>query len=163
MAPWLAAAIVTWVAMLVLYLGLAATLRKVNVLTAELAAIRAAGSVKASGIKISLPGYAGRLVLAADTSCPTCHLTVKALNGISGLGLQAKPVLLTYEPESEWEADALEIRRDPQAWRAVAHLSPPVLLSVDGEGSVARLALPSHPDDVTRSLAAWGLLERTQR
>jgi len=157
MQPWLAAVIVTWVAMLVLYFGLAATLRKVNVLTAELAAIRAGGTAKAGGIRITLPGYEGRLVLVADGSCPTCHVAVKALNEV---GMHAKPVLLTYEPSAEWEADALEVRVDSQAWRAVAHLSPPVLLSVDSSGHVAHLALPTHPDDITRSLAAWGLLER---
>jgi hypothetical protein len=157
MAPWLAAAIVTWAAVIVLYFGLAATLRKVNVLTAELAAIRAGGAVKASGISISLPGYEGRLVLAADSACPSCHVTVKALDG---LGLETKPVLLTYEEASTWDAPSLEIRQDSQAWRAIGHLSPPVLLSVDGSGRVANLALPTHPDDVTRALAAWGMLER---
>lgn len=157
MAPWLAAAIVTWVAMAVLYLGLAATLRKVNALTAELASIRAGGAAKASGITIKLPGYEGRLVLAADSACPSCHVTVKALDT---LGLAAKPVLLTYEAPSTWDAPGLEIRQDEKAWRAVAHLSPPVLLSVDAAGNIAHLALPTHPDDVTRALAGWGLLER---
>jgi hypothetical protein len=157
MAPWLAAAIVTWVALAVLYLGLAATLRKVNALTAELAAIRAGGAAKATGISISLPGYEGRLVLAVDSGCPSCQVTVKALDAVA---LPQRPVLLTYEEPSTWDAPGLEIRQDPQAWRAVAHLSPPVLLSIDGSGRVAHLALPTHPDDVIRALAAWGLLER---
>jgi hypothetical protein len=156
MAPWLAASIVTWAAMVILYFGLAATLRKVNVLTAELAAIRAGGAPKASGISITMPGYEGRLVLAADSACPSCSVTVKALDT---LALRTKPVLLTYEEPSTWDAPSLEIRQDAKAWRAVAHLSPPVLLSIGEDARVAQLALPTHPDDVTRALAAWGLLE----
>lgn len=160
MEPWLAAAIATWAAMIVLYFGLAATLRKVKVLEAELAGIRAGGAAKASGISIKLPGYEGRLVLAADSACPSCFVTVKALDTLE---LGVKPVLLTYEEPSTWDAPSLEIRQDTQAWRAVAHLSPPVLLSVDESGQVAQLALPTHPDDVIRAVAAWGMLERKDK
>lgn len=156
MQPWLATTIVTWVALLILYFGLAATLRKVKVLTAELTAIRAAGQAKAGGVRIELPGYGGRLVLAADTACPTCHVTVKTLDS---LALDDRPVLLTYE--DSWEVSHLEVRQDAGAWRKIAHLSPPVLLDVGADGKVVNLALPSHPDDVTRALAAWGRLERT--
>jgi hypothetical protein len=164
MSPWIAVAVVTWLAMAVLYLGLAATLHRVRMLSAELAALRTGGHVRATGVDLRLPalatsdGAAARLVVAADTGCPACHMTVEVLAALAP-ELSARPTLLTYERPDAWPeaAGRLEIRQDPESWRVLAHLMPPLLLSVDAEGRVIDLALPSHPDDIPRTLAAWGL------
>lgn len=163
MSPWIALAVITWVAMAVLYLGLAATLHRVRMLSAELTALRGTGHVRASGTDLRLPalaaahGSAARLVVAADTGCPACHMTVAALAALAR-ELPQVPTLLTYEPPDVWREAAghLDVRQDPESWRALAHLAPPLLLSVDTEGRVVELALPSTPDDVPRTVAAWG-------
>jgi len=163
MSPWLAVTIVTWVALLVLYLGLAATLRQVRLLSAELTALRAGGDTRTTGVDLHLPalavpdGPAARLVVAADTGCPACHVTVETLAALAP-GLPVPPLLLTYEPPQVWRdlAGHMEVRQDTESWRALRHLAPPVLMSVDASGRVIDLALPSSPEDVPRTLSAWG-------
>ncbi len=163
MSPWLAVTIVTWVAMLVLYLGLAATLRQVRLLSAELTSLRAGGDTRAARVDLRLPalaapdGTAARLVVAADTGCPACHVTVEKLAALAP-GLAVPPLLLTYESPQVWHelAGPLEVRQDTESWRALRHLAPPVLMSVDASGRVLDLALPTSPEDVPRTLSAWG-------
>jgi hypothetical protein len=164
MSPWLALAVVTWAALLVLYLGFAATMRQVRLLRAELTSLRAGGHARAVGVDLRLPALADaraprtRLVVAADTGCPACHLTVGALRDLAPR-LRTTPILLTYESPDVWRsaAEGLDVRRDPDSWRLLAHLSPPVLMTVDAMGQVADVVLPTHRDDVTRALDAWGL------
>jgi hypothetical protein len=173
MSPWLAATILTWVALLLLYLGLAATLRKVNVLSAELAALRSGGNATASGVALRLPGLAKadapsrRLVLAADTFCPACHIAVEALDDLASR-MDKAPLLLTYEEPEVWQsATNLRVHHDPESWRRLASLSPPVLMVVDATGQVTEVALPTMADDIPRTLAGWGMMtavtERSQR
>ena len=173
MSPWLATTILTWAALLLLYLGLAATLRKVTALTAELAALRAGGDARAAGVQLRLPGLADagapgrRLVLAADSVCPACHMAVAALDELAPR-LSAAPLLLTYEAPEVWQSAAhLEVRHDPESWRLLASLSPPVLMAVDTAGQVTELALPTMSEDIQRTLAGWGMMsavtERSQR
>jgi hypothetical protein len=172
MSPWTAVAILTWVALLLLYLGLAATLRKVNALTAELAALRAGGDARAAGVQLRLPGLAEagapgrRLVLAADSVCPACHVAVAALDELAPR-LGSAPLLLTYEAPEVWQsATHLQVRHDPESWRLLASLSPPVLMAVDAGGQVTELSLPTIPEDIVRTLAGWGMMaavaERSQ-
>jgi hypothetical protein len=166
MSPSTAVTVITWGAMVVLYLGLAATLHRVRTLSAELAALRTGGHVKATGVDLRLPALAGRLVVAADTGCPACRMAVETLAALAP-ELSRVPTLLTYEPPEAWlagmpeAAGRLEIRQDPESWRVLAHLMPPLLLSVDADGRVTELALPSAPDDLPRILAAWGLRSTT--
>jgi len=162
MSPGIAFGVATWIALIVVYLGLAATLHRVRLLTAELAALRITGNARAGGIDLTLPALAdaeasaARLVVAADTGCPACHMTVDGLVALAP-ELATVPILLTYGPPEAWQdaAGRLDIRRDPDSWRAVAHLSPPILLSIDRQGRVTDLALPTSPDDLPRTLAAW--------
>ncbi len=144
MSPWLATTIVTWIALIIVYLGLAATLRRVNQLRAELASLRASGR---GGAQLRLPGYSG-IVLAADSACDACHLAVTELSSKS-----PSSTLLCHEP---WEGTTLRVRVDPEAWRRLAHLSPPVLMAVDANGQVTDIALPTNPGDVARVLKSWG-------
>lgn len=150
MAPWIAATAVTWIALIIVYLGLAATLRRVNQLSAEVAALRASGRGAA---RLRLPGYAG-IVLAADNACDACHVAVASLESIA-----PSSTLLTYEP---WEGTDLRVRVDTEAWHKLAHLSPPVLMNVDPDGWVTDIALPTNPGDVAKALQSWGtpVLER---
>jgi hypothetical protein len=69
----------------------------------------------------------------------------------------AGPVLLTHEPAAAWNgaAGGLRIVSDPQAWRAVAHLSPPVLMLVDDAGRVRRLVLPVREQEVDEVWRSW--------
>ncbi|MEQ4302464.1 hypothetical protein ABNF97_13895 [Plantactinospora sp. B6F1] len=157
MSPWLAVVVLTWVALFVLYLGLAATLHRVNRLGVELAAIRADGGARASGVRLALPALAtdpGRtVVLAADSTCSACQ------GAAAELGERApSSLLLTYEPPEEWHGTPLTVRQDPESWQRLAHLSPPVLMTVDATGQVVELALPTQPGDVTAALTAWGMV-----
>lgn len=170
MSPLLATTAVTWVALLIVYLGLAATLRRVHFLEAELRSLRPGGQVKPIGVDLRLPGMAApdapeaRLVVAVDSGCASCHLTVEALVEIAPT-LREEPILLTYEAPDTWgyAASSLRIRRDPQMWRALAHLSPPILMTVDREGTVTDLVLVSHPTQVNRAAITWGFAELPQR
>ncbi|WP_117209414.1 hypothetical protein [Allorhizocola rhizosphaerae] len=150
MSPWIATTIITWVALIIVYLGLAATLRRVNQLQAELASLRASGR---GGVRLRLPGYSG-VVLAADASCDACHVAVGEL-----ASLAPSSTLLSYEP---WDGTDLRVRVDTEAWRSLAHLSPPVLMAVDADGQVTDIALPTNPGDVAKALQSWGtpVLER---
>ena len=173
MSPWLATSIATWVALLIVYLGFAATLRRVRFLEAELRSLRS-GDKRNIGIDLRLSGLAEpeaeagaprpRLVVAVDSGCASCHRTVEELIEIAPT-LREAPILLTYETPDTWgyAAKHLRIRRDPQSWRALAHLSPPILMTVDGEGTVTDLVLVSHPTQVTRAAATWGLAEMPER
>lgn len=173
MSPLLAITAVTWVALLIVYLGLAATLRKVHFLEAEVRSLRPGGQVKPIGVDLRLPGLAvqevpgapeARLVVAVDSACASCHLTVEALVEIAPT-LREEPILLTYETPDTWgyAAQSLRIRRDPQTWRALAHLSPPILMTVDREGIVTDLVLVAHPTQVNRAAITWGFAELPQR
>jgi len=157
MSPWLATAVLTWVALLILYLGLAATLHRVTRLSAELAAIRADGGARASGVRLTLPALAtdpGRtVVLAADSACAACQGAVAELSELA-----PSSVLLTYEAPQVWSGTSLTVRQDPESWRLLAHLSPPVLMTVDATGQVVDLALPTRPGDVAEALTSWAMV-----
>jgi hypothetical protein len=66
-------------------------------------------------------------------------------------------VLLTHEPAQAWagRAGPLLVISDRVAWQAVAHLSPPVLLLVDGAGRVRRLVLPVREQEVDQVWDQW--------
>jgi hypothetical protein len=149
--------VLTWVAIAVLWFGLAAVLREVRLLRA-LAAGDAAGFASgrpdvALGPRFATGG-APRLVVAADTGCGLCVAVVDRL-----ARRVADATVLTHEPAAAWagRADGLTVVSDPEAWRAVSHLSPPVLMRVDGAGRVDRMLLPVRVGQVDAVLAEWGL------
>ncbi|MEU5696212.1 hypothetical protein [Actinosynnema sp. NPDC020468] len=138
--------VITWAAILLLFLGLAAVLREVRLLRAVVA--RDAGGFTAAPPDLVLgPRFAGRVVLAADSGCPLCVAVSRRLPGA---------VLLTHEPESVWTTP-LEVVRDREAWRVVSHLAPPVLMLVGADGRVARLVLPVREEQVDEVLDEWGV------
>ena len=151
MSPTLAFHIITWVAILVLFLALAAVLREVRLLRGMV--LRDTHGYAATGPDTVLgPRFAGRVVLAADTGCPLC---VAAAERVAALA--PRSVLLTHEPPSAWDGRGagLEVVADREAWRAVAHLSPPVLMRVDTAGRVTALVLPTRVSEVDEALREW--------
>lgn len=150
--------IVTWAAIVVLYLGLAAVLREVRLLREKVGTEVAAGGLSSIRLPGSVTGGQTRVVVAADTGCPLCQVVVGTLSKAYA-GALAPPVLLTYEPAEQWSgvSGALDVVRDDAAWSAVSHLTPPVLMLVDGGGLVNRLILPANERDVQSALDSWGV------
>ncbi|SES41615.1 hypothetical protein [Actinokineospora terrae] len=137
--------VITWVAIVVLFLGLAAVLREVRLLRAVVGR-DAGGFSGAADIELG-PRFAGRVVLAADTGCPLCREVAERLTDA---------VLLTHEPASAWDV-GLDVVSDREAWRAVSHLAPPVLMSVGADGVVRRVSLPVRAEQVDAVLDDWGV------
>jgi hypothetical protein len=181
MSPTNALFALTWAAIVVLFLGLAAVLREVRLLRGEvsrdadgfsrgrldlsLGGSFAAGAASAGGAGGGDPGGNGgtgtRIVLAADSGCPLCVAVAERLRRLADAAPSsdgpAGAVLLTHEPAAAWNGmtGGLRIVSDPEAWRAVAHLSPPVLMLVDGAGRVRRLVLPVREQEVDDVWRAW--------
>ncbi|MEV5778503.1 hypothetical protein AB0L49_46135 [Streptomyces antimycoticus] len=159
MSATLALVVLSWIAIVVLYLALAAVLREVRVLRRRLderAATAAAPpelQLPASFVeRIAEPGRE-RTVLVADAGCPLCQHAAAVL--ADRATEEFRPVLLTYEPPERWSSlpDAVELVQDRDAWSSLAHLSPPVLLTVGADGTVGSLHLPSSERDIVGALA----------
>lgn len=156
MSPVVAFSVITWAAIMLLFFALAAVLREVRLLRGTV--LRDPDGFVAGQPDISLGArfaHGGwRIVLAADSGCPLCLAVIERLNqrAVPG-GVQ----LLTHEAPAVWGGTAgqLQVVSDREAWRAVAHLSPPVLMLVDGSGRVRRMLLPVRVDDVDGALAEW--------
>jgi hypothetical protein len=150
--------LLTWAAIVIVYFGLAAVLREVRLLRAL--ALRDPDGFTAAGPDLDLGAALGtggppRLVVAADTGCGLCVAVVERLARRG-----AAATVLTHEPAPAWagRAGALPVVSDREAWRAVSHLNPPVLMRVDGAGRVQRLLLPVRAEQVDAVLADWDLM-----
>jgi len=155
MSPLLAFAVITWAAIVLLFLGLGAVLRELRMLRMEVA--RDPSGFTAAQPDIRLDGWSAagaqpELVLAVDSGCALCRTTAERL-----ASRRPGSVLLTHESPEVWAevADRLRVLSDRTAWRAISHLSPPVLMLIDGTGSVRRMVLPTTEDDVTNALIEW--------
>ncbi|MFC6087820.1 hypothetical protein [Saccharothrix lopnurensis] len=146
MNPGTAFLVITWAAIVVLFLGLAAVLREVRLLRAAVARDPQGFSAAQPDIVLG-ERFAGRVVLAADSGCPLCVAVARRLTDA---------VLLTHEPPGAWDTP-LDVVSDREAWRSVSHLAPPVLMRVDATGRVARLALPVREEQVDEVLDEWGV------
>jgi hypothetical protein len=157
MSPTLAFDIVTWAAILGLFLGLAAVLREVRLLRG-LVTRNPDGFVTAPP-ELSLGerfagGSGSRIVLAADSGCPLCVRAVERLARVRDA------VLLTHESGAVWErvAGRLRVVSDRESWRTISHLSTPVLMLVDGSGVVRKMVLPVREEEVDRVVGEWDRL-----
>ena len=156
----LALVILSWIAIVILYLALAAVLREVRMLRRQLDE-RAADAAPPSELvlpasfveRIAAPGQE-RTVLVADAGCPLCRHAAAVLAEMASPNF--RPVLLTYEPPEKWSTlpDTVELVQDRDAWSSLAHLSPPVILTVGADGTVGSLHLPSSERDIAGALAA---------
>lgn len=159
MSPLLALTILSWIAIVVLYLGLASVQREVRMLRRQLTESRTTIGDGLDDLRlpqaflsrIVVPDQS-RTVLVADSGCPLCRRVAAVL--AEPATPEFRPVLLTYESPEKWTdlSDSLDIVRDREAWSALAHLSPPVLLAVDHQGRIESLVLPTTELDVTRAV-----------
>ncbi|MFE5125102.1 hypothetical protein [Streptomyces sp. NPDC056669] len=170
MSATLALVILSWIAIVILYLALAAVLREVRMLRRQLDE-RAAGAAPPAELvlppsfveRVAEPGRE-RTVLVADATCPLCRHAAAVL--AERATPDFRPVLLTYEPPERWSSlpDGVELVQDSEAWSSLAHLTPPVILTVGTDGTVGSLHLPSSERDVAGALAVTNstpLMERT--
>jgi hypothetical protein len=146
--------LITWAAIILLFFGLAAVLREVRLLRGVVTR-STDGFVAVPPDLVLGPRFAegdGRIVAAVDSGCPLCLTVVERL---AGLGAEA--TLLTHEPLTTWThlARGLPVISDGEAWRSVSHLSPPVLMLLDGTGRVRRMLLPARAAEVDTTLADW--------
>ena len=163
MSPTLAYDVVTWAVIVLLFLGLAATLREVRLLrglvTRNPDGFVTAQPELALGERFA-SGNGSRIVLAADSGCPLC---VTAADRLAARVPQS--LLLTHEPAAAWTgvADRLRVVSDPESWRTISHLSTPVLMLVDGSGRVRKMVLPVREDEVDRAVGEWDRLVREEK
>jgi hypothetical protein len=163
MSPTLAFGLLTWAAIVILFLGLGAVLRELRLLRGLVSRdpdgfTAAQPELSLGGSFAGVPDAAGsrlRMVVAADTGCGLCVAVVRRLADRG-----AAATVLTHEPADAWAglAGGLPVVSDREAWRAVAHLSPPMLLHVDGAGHVRKLLLPVRAEQADRAAAEWGAI-----
>jgi hypothetical protein len=155
MSPTIALTIITWAAIILLFFGLAAVLREVRLLRGLVT--RASDGYRSAAPELSLGArFAGgqrpRIVLAADSGCPFCRVVIEKIES-----RRVAVTLLTHERPEVWSdtADHLTVVSDQEIWRSVSHLAPPVLMLVDGTGSVRKLVLPVREEEVDTILDDW--------
>ncbi|TMC04211.1 MAG: hypothetical protein E6J41_25445 [Chloroflexi bacterium] len=163
MSPTLAYDVVTWAAIVLLFLGLAATLREVRLLRGLVT--RSPDGFVTAPPRLALGerfagGGGSRIVLAADTGCPLC---VSAAERLARLAPES--LLLTHEPIAAWGdvGGRLRVVSDQETWRTISHLSTPVLMLVDGGGQVRKLVLPVREDQVDRVVGEWDRLVQEEK
>jgi hypothetical protein len=158
MSPTLAMWIVTWVAIVVLFLAVGAVLREVRLLRVLIT--RDSGfSATAPDLRLDPGVVEGRdnIVLASDSGCPLCAAVASRL-AARAVEDGARPVLLTYEEPASWPDEirsVFNVVSDQSAWQAIAHLSPPVLMAVAGDGTVRQLGLPVDESTAEQMLDKW--------
>jgi hypothetical protein len=163
MSPVVAFFIVTWAAIVLLFFGLAAVLREVRLLRGIVTRSPDGFAAAQPDLALGGPfanGNGPRTVLAVDSGCPLCLAVTERLARRPGGGT----ILLTHEPAAVWDgvAGGLRIVSDRESWRSISHLSPPVLMLVDGSGRVQKMILPVREQDVDSVLDEWSVVqERT--
>lgn len=154
MSPSIAYHVLVWVAIAVLFCALAAVMREVRLLRAIV--LRDGKGFTAAQPEITLgPAFADgrtKIVLAVDSGCPLCVAAIERLRLLA-----PGATVLTHEAATAWEglATGLEVMSDRESWRAISHLSSPVLLQVDGTGRVGRLVLPTRVSEVDEMVTEW--------
>jgi hypothetical protein len=163
MSPMLAFDIVTWAAIVALFLGLAAILREVRLLRGLVT--RSADGFVTAPPDLSLGerfagGDGSQIVLAADSGCPLCVLAVERLARCA-----PDAALLTHEAGAVWEgvAGRLRVVSDRESWRTISHLSAPVLMLIDGSGMVRRMVLPVREEEIDRVAGEWDRLVQEEK
>lgn len=158
MSPTTALWVLTWIAIVVLYLCLAAVLREVRLLRSQVARLQASpsGENDAEALPTSLTEDGNGIVLVADSSCPLCRLSLARLGELSEQ-LPARPVVLTHEAPDQWDEVPAGVRlvRDERAWSSVAHMAPPVLLRLAPDGTVLDTVLPVNERDIDSAVLRW--------
>lgn len=159
MAPDTALIVALTVAVLVLYLGLAATLREVREMRRDLTLLGAdigrdrSLDMRLSGL--SDPSEPATVVAVVDQACPLCLAVLDELEHRRHDPVPA--VVLAHGDLAQLETayPTLDIRDVPEAWQELAHLTPPVLMTVDRSGSVTDMQLPANQMQARDVLQRW--------
>lgn len=160
-----AALLVSWLAIVVLALGLAGLLRQVQDLTRQVASLGSGVSttslvglaLPAAGPIGSLRPVGGGLVVVISPGCTSC---AEALDVIAAHGLLDRTVAVSA---STCEASGVQ-RCVPDAGDLIDRLgvpATPYLIAVDAAGEIVATELPAGPDDVAVFLAATRLATPT--
>lgn len=176
MSPTVALAILSWAAMVVLYLALASVQREVRLLRRTVSGLQAVPTSLAppEAAMVSNPhaapltlapevaGPTGGIVLAATSTCPLCRVVLDRL-AVRSREWGFTATLLTYEKPADWWTLPAGVRvvADADSWQAIAHIDPPALFAVDSAGRVHDLVLPARSSDVDEALAAWHVSDAT--
>jgi hypothetical protein len=159
----LAFAIVTWAAILILFLAVGAVLREVRLLRATMLGnssgfADATPRIRFDRLREAAPE--ARIVLAVNSDCQLC-IAAADLVAERVADLPAPAVLLTLEPSPSWLdrlGDRLQVITDRDEWRVMGHLTPPVLMRLDADGNVLDLVLPVNLGQVEQVLRQWSLM-----
>ncbi len=154
-----AALLVTWVAIVVLALGLAGLLRQVSVLTARTDSAAPGGgtrttrdlvglAVPADGAAASLRSPDGSIVLF---SSPTCAACAGVLDDLARLGLDERLVVVssgacTGVGERAPRCRCVEHGRELMERLAVP--ATPYLVALDADGTIRDTLMPTHSADL---------------
>jgi hypothetical protein len=147
--------IVTWVALILLYLALVRVFYELRSTREQLAAaLRTSGGQDRIQFPPDWRTTDPSIVLAVDSTCEACWAAIEEAANTTET---ARPTLLTHEPAERWASvdEKFTIREDTAAWAAVAHLSSPIMLRLDPNGSVDELVLPTRPGDVRDAILRW--------
>lgn len=163
MDPLLALLIISWIAIVVLYLGLAAVLREVRMLRRQVSELGLGLDDTPTDDVVRMPPHVapGRsLVLASDSTCPLCRLLLATLARVQGR-IAVPVTVLGYQDPQEWQDFPAGMRyvRDDEAWRQIAHLSPPVLMLITEDGTAQEVTMPSSEAEMTGLLHLWGVAD----
>jgi hypothetical protein len=154
-----AAFLVTWAALILLYLALARVFYELRALRAGLAPGTTSPTASNPSIRLSWTWPTGerRIVLAVDSSCAACWAAVEEAADATAVQAVAPTVLLTHEPAARWKAveQKFDVRVDEQAWSALAHLSAPILLWLNSNGHAEEIVLPAKPGEVREAINRW--------
>jgi hypothetical protein len=148
------------VAVVVLYLGLAATLREVREVRRDLSSLSAdLGRDRSLDIRLSGlsdPADPSTVVAVVDQECPLCLAVLDELEHRRRED-PVPAVVLAHGDLAPLETayPTLDIRDVPEAWQELAHLTPPVLLTVDRSGSVIDMQLPANQTQARNVLQRW--------
>lgn len=166
MEPWLAVAIITWVALLLLLAALGSVVRELRLLRSQVD--QSAAQFAATRVALRMPALADggtRIVLAGESGCPLCvasAIRAAAVSAAAGVPI----TLLTHEAVDGWSevpTGGLTVVSDPESWQVIGHLSPPVLVLLSAEGDVQRLVLPVDTAEVDRVFSEWSTTLRRGR
>jgi hypothetical protein len=154
MSPTIAYNVLIWLVIIALFCGYAALLREVRLLRGIV--MRNPQGFTSAAPDITLgPRFADgqtRVVLAVDTGCPLCVAATERLSEHA-----PGSTILTHEDTARWNglANGLDVVRDSESWRAIAHLSTPVLMRVAGDGRVTTMVLPTRLSEVDEAVTGW--------
>ena len=159
MSPQTALLVLAWVAIVVLYLGMAALLRELRMLRRSVTRGpggpgRSARTIRLRGLPEASTGDE-RLVLVVDSQCPLCAACLEELPALAAR-TSSRPVVL-HEGALRSPSAAVTYYSDAEDLGSFAHLSPPVLALVGPRGDVRDLALVNHPSELAAAAQSWGL------